>query len=74
MTHSVVMVLDVMAMMLDVMMMHNVMMMMLHHGRGIGAADHRNGERKRDGKAKRGEQGLLHNISLLAAGDARPAC
>jgi hypothetical protein len=56
------------------MMMHNVMMMMLHHGRGIGAADHRNGERKRDGKAKRGEQGLLHDISLLAAGDARPAC
>jgi hypothetical protein len=78
--HGVVaMVPDVMTMMLDVVaMMYNVMMMhdmvMLHHGRGIGAADHRCGEGERDGKAERGKKGLLHDISLLAAGETRPTC
>jgi hypothetical protein len=72
---------DVMAVMPDVVTMkHNVMMMthdvvMLdHHRRRVGDADHRGGERKRYGKAKCCKQGLLHDISLLAAGKTRPTC
>jgi hypothetical protein len=77
-------VLDVVTVMLDVvammdnamMMMHDMVVMMLHHRRGIGAADHRSREGKGDGEAERGEKGLLHGHFLRRAGkpDRSVAC
>lgn len=54
------------------MMMANMMMMvsrMLYDGlgrdgRGVGAGDHRSGESESDGKAERGDEGLLHGHFL----------